>query len=79
MPPSSELLTINYAELLCWPLELETGTFKGKDNENESIGGRIPFTAFNYIRTHFNIDLSLPEYAFADRGKRYASDAAAEG
>ena len=69
LPQNANKEIVNSQDLLVWPVELEEGWASGM------TAGRIPFSAFDYIGVHFDIDMTKPEHAFAERGKAYVNAA----
>ena len=59
-------MAIALADLLVWPVTME-----------ETDGGaRIPFTAFHYLRSMHDIDLSHHQYSFSTRGAKFYNEVA---
>ena len=59
---------IPLADLLVWPVNMET------NDAGEPI--RIPFTAFHYLRSRHDMDLSQYQYTFSTRGKKFFNEVA---
>ncbi len=58
-------LMVKMSAILAWPVDLEAG------NEEHPAGGRLPFTAFHFLRAHRGVDLSTPEHTFTHRGHQF--------
>jgi len=62
---ATQCIMVQMADILVWPIEVEDGP---KDVPH---GVRIPLAVFEYLRDVHAIDLALPMWTFADRGKSF--------
>ena len=62
--PADGTLTVTLSHVILWPIDPEP-------RSNVENGLRIPLQAFHALRNTRNIDTSLPEFAFAPRGKTF--------
>ena len=62
---ATQCLMVDFSDILVWPVDIEPGTKRYTD------GARIPFSALEYLRKACGIDLALPIWTFADRGKAF--------
>ena len=60
---ATQCVMVHLSDILVWPIEMEPGSKEWAE------GLRIPYAALNYLRDVSGIDLSLPAFTFADRGK----------
>ena len=58
-------LMVPLGDFLVWPIELDKGSSGQPD------GGRVPFVALHFLRTHCGIDVSHHTLSFAPRGQRF--------
>ena len=57
-------LTVTLPNVILWPIDAEP-------RNNVENGVRVPLQAFHALRSTRDIDMSLPEFAFAPRGKTF--------
>ena len=51
-----------------WPIALEPGAL-----DDEDTGGRIPFSALQFVQIPFSIVLTCEELAFSPRGQEFVA------
>jgi hypothetical protein len=60
----SQHTIVKLLDVLVWPLDLERC-------ETWPEGGKIPFSAMDYLRNHCHADLAQTQFIFTKRGKQY--------
>lgn len=66
---ATQCVMVNIADILVWPLAMEPGTSGYADSM------RIPFSALTFLQLTYSINLALPEFTFAARGKDFFKEA----
>ena len=61
---------VRRGDVLVWPISEVAGSVAN--------GSRIPFTAFHYLRTHCQIDLSPKCFSFSERGHEFYNEVVRE-
>ena len=64
-------IPIPLADVLVWPVEELAGADRWEG------GLRIPFNAIHHLRDAYQIDLALPVFSFAERGKSFYAEVVA--
>ena len=60
------LCAVLHSDLLCWPVELED-----PDADIKEDAGKIPFGAYDHVRTEHGLDIARADICFSHRGARY--------